>query len=187
MDGSPPTRPEALVDFALPEARVTPPQPQSPNMSASTPVAELDKILGALPSCSFCRDRRIKCHQQLPACRECLRVSRECMIFDPVQGRNVSMRRIGFLVDKIKQLSKEALSESHPENPKQALLDPTVLVPLNKGKLETTSAVLSKHTSTLFFGRWTSPGLSSKLPASKGSICTAERYSSSQLLLYLPY
>jgi hypothetical protein len=29
---------------------------------------------------------------------------------------------------------------------------------LNKGKLETTSAVLSKHTSTLFFGRWTFPG-----------------------------
>ncbi|UPL02929.1 hypothetical protein LCI18_013863 [Fusarium solani-melongenae] len=155
MDESPPTRPEALVDFALPEARVTPPEPQSPNTSASTPVADLDKILGALPSCSFCRDRRIKCHQQLPACRECLRVSRECMIFDPVQGMNVSMRRIGFLVDKIKQLSKEALSESHSENPKQTLPDPTVVVHLTKGS---PSAVLSKHTSSLFFGRWSSLG-----------------------------
>lgn len=53
---------------------------------------QLDDIIQALPSCSFCRDRRIKCHRQLPSCRECQRSSRECEVFDPVLGQNVPLR-----------------------------------------------------------------------------------------------
>ena len=54
--------------------------------------AELEEIISAIPACSYCRDRHIKCHQQLPACRECLRASRECFIYDPIMGQNVPMR-----------------------------------------------------------------------------------------------
>lgn len=51
---------------------------------------DLDEILEALPSCSSCRDRRIKCDRQLPACRYCKRASRDCAFFDPVLSENVS-------------------------------------------------------------------------------------------------
>lgn len=55
---------------------------------------EVDELLKALPSCSYCRDRRIKCHQQIPACRECQRISRECVIFDPILEGNVPLRSV---------------------------------------------------------------------------------------------
>ncbi|KAM0546727.1 hypothetical protein ACHAPJ_010655 [Fusarium lateritium] len=51
---------------------------------------DLDEILEALPSCSSCRDRRIKCDRQLPACRYCKRTNRDCVFFDPVLSENVS-------------------------------------------------------------------------------------------------
>lgn len=52
----------------------------------------LEEILRAVPACSFCRDRRIKCHRQLPSCRECTRASRECAYYDPVLEENISFK-----------------------------------------------------------------------------------------------
>lgn len=70
------------------------PKPKSPAHTGRQGSGDLDTILTAIPSCSYCRDRRIKCHQQLPACRECLRTGRECVIFDPILERNVTMRLV---------------------------------------------------------------------------------------------
>lgn len=54
--------------------------------------SEVDEILKALPSCNTCRDRRIKCNRQIPACQECLRTSRACVIFDPLLEGDVTLR-----------------------------------------------------------------------------------------------
>lgn len=52
---------------------------------------DINAILDARPSCSFCRDRRVKCSRDMPSCRECKRTSRKCMIFDPVLGKNIPL------------------------------------------------------------------------------------------------
>lgn len=76
--------------------KVTPKASEPPGWSLHSfnPGTTLDKILHALPACSFCRDRRIKCHQRLPACKECHRTSRECMFFDPILSENVPLRYV---------------------------------------------------------------------------------------------
>ncbi|KAF4816404.1 Positive regulator of purine utilization [Colletotrichum siamense] len=55
---------------------------------------QLRPIIDALPSCSFCRDRRIKCRLQLPACKECHRTSRNCVVYDPILGSNVPLKYV---------------------------------------------------------------------------------------------
>lgn len=66
--------------------------PAQTEAQAANISTEVDELLKALPSCSYCRDRRIKCNQQIPACQECQRTSRECVIFDPVLEGNVPLR-----------------------------------------------------------------------------------------------
>ena len=68
------------------------PEPQKQRISRHDTSVELEEIISAIPACSFCRDRHIKCHQQLPACRECLRSSRECLVYDPIMDQNVPLR-----------------------------------------------------------------------------------------------
>jgi hypothetical protein len=62
-------------------------EPQGGSISS-----EVEELLKALPSCSYCRDRRIKCHKRIPACKVCQRTSRDCVIFDPVLKGNVPLR-----------------------------------------------------------------------------------------------
>ncbi|KAK1714208.1 hypothetical protein BDP67DRAFT_618126 [Colletotrichum lupini] len=80
--------------------------------NASDLEKELDVILDAIPSCSFCRDRRTKCQRQLPACKECARTSRECFIFDPILKANIPLRRVQLLIEELKVLAKQAPSPS---------------------------------------------------------------------------
>jgi hypothetical protein len=92
MDGHLFLPPENPVDPMTSYQHVTPEKSQNSSQPNPNADLELESLLGALPSCSLCRDRRVKCHQQLPACKECLRASRVCSIFDPVLGTNVPMR-----------------------------------------------------------------------------------------------
>lgn len=45
-----------------------------------------DQILGNLPVCKFCRNRRIKCSRTLPACHNCVDFGIECEYMEPATG-----------------------------------------------------------------------------------------------------
>lgn len=44
--------------------------------------ARLKKVMKNLPVCSHCRKRRIKCDMDLPACRNCVKLGRDCCYWD---------------------------------------------------------------------------------------------------------
>lgn len=91
-------------DFLLgplwPAKNTEPPQTQveSGRKDSTEPFRSRDvewkDIFDALPPCSHCRDRRIKCFQELPACRNCITNSRECVIYDPILKENVALRYV---------------------------------------------------------------------------------------------
>ncbi|KPM38688.1 hypothetical protein AK830_g7887 [Neonectria ditissima] len=154
---------------ALEIQKVTPedldPPAWNPNLSNSR--TTYDKILDTLPACSFCRDRRIKCHQQLPACKECFRTSRECMFFDPILSENIPLRRICSLVDMIESLEERhaasfavmpqrSLPDDPSRTPPRAILVPTPCALDQSASLpyEQTRFAPSKS----FFGPWSSLG-----------------------------
>lgn len=76
----------------LPHERIQ--HPPDPRQDLSDLEKQLRPIIDALPSCSSCRDRRIKCRLQLPACKECHRTSRNCVVYDPILGSNVPLKYV---------------------------------------------------------------------------------------------
>ncbi|KAF7563755.1 hypothetical protein G7046_g379 [Stylonectria norvegica] len=100
--------------------------PPGPTYARTVPCSKnwktyLDGVLEALPSCSFCRDRRIKCNRQIPSCKECSRTSRACSYFDPVLLENVPFQlvlplkyrdawRIYTLAEKVRALAEQSSS-----------------------------------------------------------------------------
>lgn len=54
---------------------------------------KLTALLESLPSCSACRDQRIKCSRQTESesCKECSRALRHCTMYDPILKVNVPM------------------------------------------------------------------------------------------------
>lgn len=140
--------------------RVEPGQTPSEN-NGSDLEKELDVILDAIPSCSFCRDRRTKCQRQLPACKECVRTSRECFIFDPILKANIPLRRVQLLIEELKDLAKQTPSPSRSSNnTRQPLATGNPLfLPLLRGASPLSEASSSKSLpSTVFFGPWSSLG-----------------------------
>ncbi|KAM0811596.1 putative Fungal-specific transcription factor domain-containing protein [Seiridium cardinale] len=132
------------------------PSPQESTTTHTGSLAELDGIMEALPACSFCRDRRIKCSRQLPACAACLRSSRECLIYDPILEHNVSCNRISLLADHIKSLAVIRGStyqpSSTPSTPNNAVLLP---LPCANAVLPSIT-VLDTNIPSLFFGPYSS-------------------------------
>lgn len=63
----------------------------SPRATSQKPTLELQlaQLFQSLPSCSPCRDQRIKCRLGESGCRECSRTSRTCTIYDPLLKENV--------------------------------------------------------------------------------------------------
>ncbi|KAF4471294.1 neutral amino acid permease [Fusarium albosuccineum] len=151
--------------FTVP-ALENPPDQKSPKIQRQ-PVkrgTDLDEVLEALPACSFCRDRRIKCHRQLPACRECQRTGRECTFFDPILSENISLKRVHFLAKKIKELAARNaaspiahFSASSEINHSQRI----VLLPFETSKdrpVEQESIGQFPYAKTAFYGPWSLPG-----------------------------
>ncbi|KAK1712972.1 uncharacterized protein BDZ83DRAFT_92302 [Colletotrichum acutatum] len=135
---------------------------QTPSENNSSDLEkELDVILDAIPSCSFCRDRRTKCQRQLPACKECARTSRECFIFDPILKANIPLRRVQLLIEELKVLAKQIPSPSRSlDNTQQppATGNP-LFMPLQGGAPLLSDAASSiSLPSTVFFGPWSSLG-----------------------------
>ncbi|KAK1496572.1 hypothetical protein CTAM01_08210 [Colletotrichum tamarilloi] len=152
--------------------------------NASDLEKELDVILDAIPSCSFCRDRRTKCQRQLPACKECARTSRECFIFDPILKANIPLRRVQLLIEELKVLAKQVPSPSRSSNNTQqpSASGNPLFLPLQRGASPLSEAASCiSLSSTVFFGSWSSLGClrdqlqhkaSYKLPS---TVCTATR------------
>lgn len=84
----------AAADFSFATPSMEPPVKETQMPTKKNPLnrkaTDLDEVLGALPSCNCCRDRRIKCDRQLPACGYCKRVHLDCAFYDPVLAKNVS-------------------------------------------------------------------------------------------------
>ncbi|KAK1460570.1 hypothetical protein CCUS01_08918 [Colletotrichum cuscutae] len=129
--------------------------------NASDLEKELDVILDAIPSCSFCRDRRTKCQRQLPACKECARTSRECFIFDPILKANIPLRRVQLLIEELKVLAKQVPSPSRSSNNTQqpSASGNPLFLPLQRGASPLSEAASCiSLSSTVFFGPWSSLG-----------------------------
>ncbi|CAM1508650.1 Fc.00g054980.m01.CDS01 [Cosmosporella sp. VM-42] len=125
----------------------------------------LDGILEALPACSSCRDRRIKCNRQIPCCKECDRTSRECVYFDPILLENVPLVHIYNLAEKVKALTERTASFAPMLLPPQPTHIPSLapmkalLVPLKALEDEQTARLHDGRavgSSVTFFGPWSS-------------------------------
>ncbi|KAL2875593.1 hypothetical protein SGCOL_009210 [Colletotrichum sp. CLE4] len=131
------------------------------NNNASDLEEELGVILDAIPSCSFCRDRRTKCQRQLPACKECARTSRECLIFDPILKTNIPLRQIQLLVDELKDIAKQTPPPCRPSNETHhppATGNPLFLPSKPFTPPQAGTSPSSNLLSTTFFGPWSSFG-----------------------------
>ncbi|KAJ3546898.1 hypothetical protein NM208_g1784 [Fusarium decemcellulare] len=151
--------------FTVPALESTPDQ-RSPKIQRQLVKrgTDLDEVLEGLPACSFCRDRRIKCHRQLPACRECQRTNRECTFFDPILSENISLKRVHFLAEKIKELA--ARNTASPTAHFTASSEITysqriVLLPFDTSKdrsVEQEDIRQLTNANTAFYGPWSLPG-----------------------------
>lgn len=77
---------------------------QTPDVlvSEGTIISEVDneqmKIgLQNLPVCSHCKKRRIKCDVELPACRSCTKLKRECFFWDTALSQQTSRKYVIFI------------------------------------------------------------------------------------------
>ncbi|KAF4489664.1 putative transcriptional regulatory protein [Colletotrichum fructicola Nara gc5] len=143
----------------LPHERIQ--HPTDPRQDLSNLEKQLRSIIDALPSCSFCRDRRIKCRLQLPACKECHRTSRNCVIYDPILGSNVPLKRIHSLLEQIRH--KASTSSPAPTirtNEERVKRRTTgVLLPVRSGPQEELLCGDSQRKySDTFFGTWSAFG-----------------------------
>ena len=50
--------------------------------------------LGKLPVCSHCKKRRIKCDVDLPACRNCTKLHKECLFWDTALSQQTSRKYV---------------------------------------------------------------------------------------------
>jgi hypothetical protein len=82
---------------ALPPAPEIPPQRISSmhvkiSDAAQSNYHQLCKAVKALPACTRCRVRRVKCDRNLPSCRSCQKSSADCSYHDQVTSTNVSYK-----------------------------------------------------------------------------------------------
>ncbi|KAF3798467.1 putative transcriptional regulatory protein [Colletotrichum gloeosporioides] len=129
--------------------------PPDPRQDLSDLEKQLQPIIEALPSCSFCRDRRIKCRLQLPACKECHRTSRNCVVYDPILGSNVPLKRIHSLLEQIRHKASTSLPAPTFQTNEEHLRRRTmgVLLPVRPGpQEEPLSSYSQRNHSDSFFG-----------------------------------
>ncbi|EXJ90303.1 hypothetical protein A1O1_03402 [Capronia coronata CBS 617.96] len=65
---------------------------------------DLEQALTSLPSCTRCRQRRIKCDDRLPSCRNCMQVGKECQFRDHVVGEDIPRQYVLSLVQHLQAL-----------------------------------------------------------------------------------
>ncbi|CVK98837.1 uncharacterized protein FMAN_08412 [Fusarium mangiferae] len=151
----------AGFSFATPtmEIQVDETEPSTTTRPPKRKGTDLDEILEALPSCSSCRDRRIKCDRQLPACTYCKRTNRDCAFFDPVLSENISFRRVHCLVENIKKLTAEVGTNLVVSRRLPSLATHTQNIVLMPFRTVThcpqDNGILPSNNSVSFFGPWT--------------------------------
>lgn len=66
------------------------------NVSATHNIddAQFRTALSKLPVCSHCKKRRIKCDVDLPACRSCTKLHRECFFWDTALSQQTSRKYV---------------------------------------------------------------------------------------------
>lgn len=82
---------------ALPPALEIPPQRISSmhvkvSEAAQSNYQKLCKAVKAIPACTRCRVRRVKCDRNLPSCRSCQKSSADCSYHDQVTSTDVSYK-----------------------------------------------------------------------------------------------
>jgi hypothetical protein len=65
---------------------------RSPDMADTHSFAELDLLMRAVPACSYCRTRHVKCDERFPACDACTKSERACVYYDHVLQIDVERR-----------------------------------------------------------------------------------------------
>ncbi|KAF5004539.1 hypothetical protein FDECE_8971 [Fusarium decemcellulare] len=158
--------PSTSADSFTVPALESPPDQRSPKIQRQFVKrgTDLDEVLEALPACSFCRDRRIKCHRQLPACRECQRTGRECTFFDPILSENISLKRVHSLAEKIKELAARNAASPNAQFSASSEINHSqriVLLPFATSKgcsVEQEDIRHHPYANAAFYGPWSLPG-----------------------------
>lgn len=77
-----------------------------------------------IPACQRCRVKKIKCDQNFPKCLKCGKIGADCIVFDPVVGREVPRSYTLQLEDRVKaleaQLKGNGLVDNSESLPKRA-------------------------------------------------------------------
>ncbi|CAH0059088.1 unnamed protein product [Clonostachys solani] len=138
-----------------------------PEMAMDSNEDRLDftTLIDILPACSPCRDRRVKCHRQLPACKECQRTNRQCVIFDSVLLKNVPLNFVFSLAERVKELELQVGPSSHtqsqgqrsgpPNHPRRSIILSQQQTGQRMGWSEQQD---EEKSSDHFFGPWSSLG-----------------------------
>ncbi|KAG9234312.1 fungal-specific transcription factor domain-containing protein [Amylocarpus encephaloides] len=108
-----------LDSISLQTPAVTPPVPTSVHNEASEdsfPLEKLESIIGSIPACNSCRNRRIKCSREIPICRNCMHSGKPCLYYDTILAKDISGSYIHELYTKIRN------------EPSRGIVDDTVLV-----------------------------------------------------------
>jgi hypothetical protein len=68
------------------------PQSDETLVWTSTLSSKLQVAINLLPACNSCRQRRVKCDRQLPACRHCSKSQTTCLYYDYVLSEDIPRR-----------------------------------------------------------------------------------------------
>lgn len=60
------------------------------NSQALVTRGEVERASANLPVCSPCKKRRIRCDMEIPSCRNCIKLNKECTYWDGVVSQEVS-------------------------------------------------------------------------------------------------
>ncbi|EQB59249.1 fungal specific transcription factor domain-containing protein [Colletotrichum gloeosporioides Cg-14] len=124
--------------------------------------ARLRNAMEKLPICSHCKRRRIKCDTDIPACRNCTKLRKDCCYWDNALGEETSRKHLHALIQHAERLidETEELSRS-PESGNIAPDDPMVQnnAQISCSQSSSPSSILFQNPSgannssdTVFFG-----------------------------------
>lgn len=77
------------------------------NETKPQPNEDKDKIIRLITACMRCRQKKVKCDRKFPKCSSCDKIGLDCVIWDPITGKQMSRVTVQSLESQVEQLTKE--------------------------------------------------------------------------------
>uniref|UniRef100_L2GBB6 Zinc finger transcription factor-containing protein n=1 Tax=Colletotrichum fructicola (strain Nara gc5) TaxID=1213859 RepID=L2GBB6_COLFN len=108
--------------------------------------AQLRNAMEKLPICSHCKRRRIKCDTDIPACRNCTKLRKDCCYWDNALGEETSRKHLHALIQHAERLINE--TEELSRSPESGNVPPDD--PMVQNNAQTSCSQSSSLSSILF-------------------------------------